>query len=109
MALPTPKNAGREITGFPWFLRDILRAGRGREVPGTPGGPRRLRLRLEEAPGHDRARVCDEVLRRLRAYLSSQGLAMVPCYISGRCGDAVSTRETRHFLPGEELSTGGIP
>jgi len=46
-------------------------------------GPRRLRLRLEEAPGHDRARVCDDVLRRLRAYLSSQGLASVEVDLSG--------------------------
>lgn len=45
-------------------------------------GPRRLRLRLEEAPGHDRARVCDDVLRRLRAYLSSQGLASVEVDLS---------------------------
>ena len=30
MALRTPKNAGREITGFPWLLWDILLAGRGR-------------------------------------------------------------------------------
>ena len=45
-------------------------------------GPRRLRLRLEEAPGHDRARVCGDVLRRLRAYLSSQGLASVEVDLS---------------------------
>jgi len=46
-------------------------------------GPRRLLLRLEEAPGHDRARVCDDVLRRLRAYLSSQDLASVEVDLSG--------------------------
>jgi phenylacetate-coenzyme A ligase PaaK-like adenylate-forming protein len=46
-------------------------------------GPRRLRLRLEEAPGHDRARVCGDVLHRLRAYLSSQGLASVEVDVSG--------------------------
>ena len=45
-------------------------------------GPRRLRLRLEEAPGHDRAQVCDDVLHRLRAYLSSQGLASVEVVLS---------------------------
>jgi phenylacetate-CoA ligase len=45
-------------------------------------GPRRLRLRLEEAPGHDRARVCEDVLRRLREYLSSQGLASVEVDLS---------------------------
>jgi hypothetical protein len=37
-------------------------------------GPRRLRLRLEEAPGYGRAPVCAEALRRLGTYLSSQGL-----------------------------------
>ncbi len=46
-------------------------------------GPRRLRLRLEEAPGHDRALVRDDVLRRLRVYLSSQGLASVEVDLSG--------------------------
>ncbi|HEY5190837.1 MAG TPA: hypothetical protein VII77_02540, partial [Candidatus Deferrimicrobium sp.] len=45
-------------------------------------GPRRLRLRLEEAPGHDRAQVCDDVLHRLRTYLSSQGLASVEVVLS---------------------------
>ena len=59
------------------------------EAPGLLGyqviqaGPRRLRLRLEEAPGHDRARVCDDVLHRLRAYLASQGLASVEVDVSG--------------------------
>jgi len=46
-------------------------------------GPRLLRLRLEEAPGHDRARVCGDVLHRLRAYLSSQGLTSVEVDLSG--------------------------
>ena len=59
------------------------------EAPGvliyqvSRAGPRRLRLRLEEAPGHDRARVCDDVLHRLRAYLDSQGLASVEVEVSG--------------------------
>ncbi|MFA6148408.1 MAG: phenylacetate--CoA ligase family protein [bacterium] len=59
------------------------------EAPGVlryqvlQAGPRRLRLRLDEAPGHDRARVCDDVLHRLRAYLSSQGLASVEVELSG--------------------------
>jgi phenylacetate-CoA ligase len=58
------------------------------EAPGVLGyqllqaGPRRLRLRLDEAPGHDRARVGDDVLRRLRTYLSSQGLASVEVALS---------------------------
>jgi len=45
-------------------------------------GPRRLRLRLDEAPGYVRAQVCNEVLLRLRAYLSSQGLASVEVELS---------------------------
>ncbi|MGE5285021.1 MAG: phenylacetate--CoA ligase family protein [Actinomycetota bacterium] len=58
------------------------------EAPGVlryqvlQSGPRRLRLRLEEAPGHDRTRVCDDVLGRLRAYLSSQDLAAVEVDLS---------------------------
>jgi phenylacetate-CoA ligase len=46
-------------------------------------GPRRLRLRIEEAPGHDRARVCADALGRLRGYLSSQDLASVEVDLSG--------------------------
>ena len=46
-------------------------------------GPRRLRIRLDEAPGHDHAQVCNDVLRRLRAYLSSQGLSSVEVEVSG--------------------------
>jgi phenylacetate-CoA ligase len=58
------------------------------EAPGVlryqvlQAGPRRLRLRLEEAQGFARARVCDDVLCRLRAYLSSQGLASVEVDLS---------------------------
>jgi phenylacetate-coenzyme A ligase PaaK-like adenylate-forming protein len=58
------------------------------EAPGVlryqvlQAGPRRLRLRLDEAPGHDRAPVCDDVLRRLRGYLSSQGLSSVEVDLS---------------------------
>ena len=40
-------------------------------------GPSRLRIRVDEAPGYDRPRVCDDLLRRLREYLSSQDLASV--------------------------------
>jgi phenylacetate-coenzyme A ligase PaaK-like adenylate-forming protein len=58
------------------------------EAPGVlryqvlQAGPRSLRLRFDEAPGHDRALVCDDILRRLRAYLSSQGLASVEVDLS---------------------------
>ena len=59
------------------------------EAPGVlryqvlQSGPRRLRLRVDEAPAHDRTRVCEDVLRRLREYLSSQGLASVEVDVSG--------------------------
>ncbi len=58
----------------------------GTVVEETPGirsyqviqaGPRRLRIRVEEAPGYDRTQVCDDILRRLREYLSTQDLASV--------------------------------
>jgi phenylacetate-CoA ligase len=58
------------------------------EAPGVlryqvlQAGPRRLRLRIEEAPEYDRARVCDDVVGRLREYLSSQGLASVEVELS---------------------------
>jgi hypothetical protein len=38
-------------------------------------GPAPLRLRVEEAPGQDRNKICDDVAARLRAFLSTQGLA----------------------------------
>lgn len=40
-------------------------------------GPRILRMRVEEAPGRDRAAVCADARRRLEEYLSSQGLGRV--------------------------------
>ena len=62
-------------------------------------GPRRLRLRIEEAPGHDRARVCGEVLHRLRAYLSSQGFASVEVELSGeRPHSEAAGGKSRQFL-----------
>ncbi|HZW36352.1 MAG TPA: hypothetical protein VFF01_05380 [Candidatus Deferrimicrobiaceae bacterium] len=45
-------------------------------------GPRRRRLRLDEAPGRDRRPLCEEVLRRLRDYLSAQGLSTVAVELS---------------------------
>jgi phenylacetate-coenzyme A ligase PaaK-like adenylate-forming protein len=46
-------------------------------------GPRRLRVRVEEAPGYDRARVCDDLLRRLRAHLTSADLASAVVELAG--------------------------
>jgi phenylacetate-coenzyme A ligase PaaK-like adenylate-forming protein len=39
--------------------------------------PGRLRVRVEEAPGYDRTRVCDELLRRLGRFLSSMDMESV--------------------------------
>ena len=49
MALPTPKNAGREIPGVPWMLWDILRAGRGRPEDTVSRQQARLRRLIEYA------------------------------------------------------------
>jgi hypothetical protein len=46
-------------------------------------GPGRLRVRLDEAPGDDRTRVCDDLLRRLREYLSSLNLESVVVELTG--------------------------
>ncbi|HET7318642.1 MAG TPA: phenylacetate--CoA ligase family protein [Nitrospirota bacterium] len=74
--------------GAPRPLIPLVLATAVEEAPGLlryqvlQAGPRRLRLRLEEAPGHDRAQVCGDVVHRLRAYLSSQGLASVEVELS---------------------------
>ena len=53
------------------------------ETPGVrsyqllQAGPSRIRLRVEEAPGHDRNRVCEDLAGRLRTFLSTQGAAPV--------------------------------
>ena len=46
-------------------------------------GASRLRVRLDEAPGYDRTRVCDDLLRRLREYFSSMDLESVIVELSG--------------------------
>jgi len=46
-------------------------------------GPGRLRVRVDEAPGYDRTRVCDDLLRRLREYLSSLNLGSVVVELTG--------------------------
>jgi phenylacetate-coenzyme A ligase PaaK-like adenylate-forming protein len=46
-------------------------------------GPGRLRVRVDEAPGYDRTRVCDDLLRRLREYLSSMDLGYVVVELTG--------------------------
>ena len=66
---------GRMVPLLPMALCTVVE-----ETPGVrsyqliQAGPALLRLRVEEAPGHDRIRVCDDLAGRLRAFLSSQGL-----------------------------------
>jgi hypothetical protein len=40
-------------------------------------GANRLCVRVDEAPGYDRTHVCDDLLHRLRKYLSSMNLESV--------------------------------
>lgn len=46
-------------------------------------GPGCLRVRVDEAPGYDRTRVCDDLVRRLREYLSSMNLESVVVELTG--------------------------
>jgi len=46
-------------------------------------GPGRLRVRVDEAPGSDRTRVCDDLVRRIREYLSSMDLGSVVVELAG--------------------------
>jgi phenylacetate-coenzyme A ligase PaaK-like adenylate-forming protein len=46
-------------------------------------GPGRLRVRVEEAPGYDRARVCGDLLCRLREHLASVDLSSVVVELAG--------------------------
>jgi len=67
--------AGEATPLFPLVLATVMEATPGlRAYQVIRRGPARLLLRLEEAPGHDRSAVCAEAVRRLRAYLASQGL-----------------------------------
>jgi len=62
-------------------------------------GPRSLRLRAEEAPGRDRAAVRADALRRLGAYLSSQGLGSVSVEMSDDPPEGVTSGgKPRQFL-----------
>ena len=67
---------GRTVPLLPMALATVVE-----ETPGVRSyqliqtGPASLRLRVEEAPGQDRKKICDDVAARLRAFLSTQGLA----------------------------------
>lgn len=76
LSLETPDGGERPL--LPLVLATVVE-----ETPGVGSyqvirrGPRRLCLRIDEAPGAGRLDVCDEVARRLREYLSRQGLPTV--------------------------------
>jgi len=67
---------GRTVQLLPMVLSTVVE-----ETPGVRSyqliqtGPASLRLRVEEAPGQDRKKICDDVAARLSAFLSTQGLA----------------------------------
>jgi len=70
--------SGGTVALLPMSLSTVVE-----ETPGVrsyqliQAGPDRIRLRVEEVPGHDRKRVCDDLAARLRTFLSSQGAAPV--------------------------------
>lgn len=76
--LTFPSSSGRPVPLLPLALETVVE-----EIPGVGSyqivqtGPDRLRLRLDAAPGHDRARTGDAVAERLRGFLSAQGLPQV--------------------------------
>jgi phenylacetate-CoA ligase len=68
--------SGGTVALLPMALCTVIEETPGvRSYQVVQAGPALLRLRVEEAPGYDRSGVCDDVAARLRAFLSSQGLA----------------------------------
>lgn len=63
---------GKHVALLPLVLATVIEETKGlSRYQLLQAGPRRLRLRFEEAPGQDRERVGADAERRLRAYLSS--------------------------------------
>ena len=81
LSLETPEGEKRSL--LPLVLATVVE-----ETPGVRSyqviqrGPRRLCLRVDEAPGAGRLEVCDGIARRLREYLSRQGLPAVTVDVS---------------------------
>ncbi len=82
LALETPAGETRML--LPLVVATVVE-----DAPGIASyqvirrGPRILSLRIGEAGGFDRGSVCDDVVRRLRAYLVRQGLGTVAVEVSG--------------------------
>lgn len=69
---------GKAVPILPMALATVVEEGSGlRSYQLVQTGTSRLSLRIEEAPGQDRGRVCNDVADRLRAFLSAQGLPSV--------------------------------
>jgi phenylacetate-CoA ligase len=69
---------GGTVAILPMALSTVVEETPGvRSYQLVQAGPARIRLRVEEVPGHDRNRVCEDLAGRLRAFLSAQGAAPV--------------------------------
>ncbi len=81
--LPLETAAGETRMLLPLVVATVVE-----EAPGIRSyqviriGARRLSVRIDEAPGFDRGAVCGDVVRRLRDYLSRQGLDAVAVDLS---------------------------
>jgi len=76
--LPLETPAGETRVLLPLVVATVVEDAPGiRSYQVIRRGPRRLDVRIDEAPGFDRAGVCGDVVRRLRDYLARQGLETV--------------------------------
>jgi phenylacetate-CoA ligase len=81
LRVEAPDGAYRPL--LPLVLATVVEGAKGvSRYQVLQAGPRRLQVRIDEAPGYDRPEVCREVLRRLGCYLTSQGLASVSVDLS---------------------------
>ncbi len=76
--LPLETSTGETRTLLPLVVATVVEDAPGiRSYQVIRLGPRRLCVRIDEAPGFDRGGVCGDVARRLRDYLARQGLETV--------------------------------
>ncbi|MGE5190645.1 MAG: phenylacetate--CoA ligase family protein [Gemmatimonadota bacterium] len=101
LPLETPDGEVREL--LPLVLSTVIEEAPGiRSYQLVRRGRRSLSLRIEEAPHFDRRRVCEDAVRRLREYLSRQGLGTVAV-------DACDERPRRDPAGGKLLQVLGGP